>query len=125
MAGTLCNFATRLKFFLDCDEALDVCSVNSLFSPADKNLRQIFASHGIGGPVGNILTAVFAQKSIAAYDGVVTKRGRLDLNCMQLAYHLDNSSAGIAYSASESTSRRWEKPPTTALVLNLNQKFER
>jgi len=24
MAGTVCNFATQLKFFFDCDDALDV-----------------------------------------------------------------------------------------------------
>ena len=74
--------------------------VLSTFLPphADKNLRQIFASHGIGGLVGNILTALFAQKSIAAYDGAVIRGGWLDCNYMQLAYHLANSSAGLSYS---------------------------
>jgi ammonia channel protein AmtB len=33
--------------------------------------EKIFASHGIGGIAGNILTALFAQKSIAAADGTV------------------------------------------------------
>lgn len=37
MAGTICNFATQLKFYLHYDDCLD-----------------IFASHAIGGIVGNV-----------------------------------------------------------------------
>ena len=37
MAGTVCNFATQLKFALSYDDTLD-----------------IFATHGIGGVVGNV-----------------------------------------------------------------------
>jgi Amt family ammonium transporter len=59
---------------------------------------QIFASHGIGGIVGNILTALFAQKAIAAYDGQVINGGWLDRHYVQLAYHLADSSAGLTYS---------------------------
>jgi ammonium transporter, Amt family len=43
VAGIACNYATKLKYFLRCDDALD-----------------IFAVHGIGGLVGNILTGLFA-----------------------------------------------------------------
>lgn len=38
-----CNFATKLKFIFGVDEALD-----------------IFAVHGVGGIVGNLLTGIFA-----------------------------------------------------------------
>ena len=41
MAGTVCNFATQLKFALGYDDTLD-----------------IFATHGIGGVVGNVSSAV-------------------------------------------------------------------
>ena len=41
--GACCNFATKLKFLVGIDEALDV-----------------FAVHGIGGIVGNLLTGIFA-----------------------------------------------------------------
>lgn len=41
--GICCNYATKLKYFLRCDDALD-----------------IFAVHGVGGFIGNILTALFA-----------------------------------------------------------------
>jgi Amt family ammonium transporter len=41
--GVACNYATKLKYFLRCDDALD-----------------IFAVHGVGGFIGNILTAFFA-----------------------------------------------------------------
>jgi len=37
MGGTLCNFGTQLKFYLNYDDALD-----------------IFAVHTIGGIVGNV-----------------------------------------------------------------------
>ena len=37
MAGTLCNFATQLKFVFGYDDCLD-----------------IFASHAIGGMIGNV-----------------------------------------------------------------------
>jgi Amt family ammonium transporter len=40
--GIFCNFATKLKFVLNIDDGLD-----------------IFAVHGIGGMVGNILTGIF------------------------------------------------------------------
>jgi ammonium transporter, Amt family len=43
VGGIACNYATKLKYFLRCDDALD-----------------IFAVHGIGGLVGNILTGIFA-----------------------------------------------------------------
>jgi Amt family ammonium transporter len=42
-AGVACNYATKLKYFLRCDDALD-----------------IFAVHAVGGLVGNICTGFFA-----------------------------------------------------------------
>lgn len=43
VGGAACNFATKLKFLVGIDEALDV-----------------FAVHGAGGIVGNLLTGIFA-----------------------------------------------------------------
>lgn len=43
VGGICCNFATKLKFVLGIDEGLDV-----------------FAEHGVGGIVGNLLTGIFA-----------------------------------------------------------------
>ena len=43
VGGSACNYATKLKFVLGIDDALD-----------------IFAEHAIGGLVGNILTGFFA-----------------------------------------------------------------
>lgn len=42
--GIACNFSTKLKFFMQIDDALDV-----------------FAVHGIGGYIGMVLTGIFAQ----------------------------------------------------------------
>lgn len=42
-AGVGCNYATKLKYLMHCDDALD-----------------IFAVHGVGGFIGNMCTAFFA-----------------------------------------------------------------
>ncbi|CAG8604548.1 7928_t:CDS:2 [Cetraspora pellucida] len=77
-----CNIAVHLKHIFDFDDALDV-----------------FAVHGVGGLVGNILTGIFAQKSIAALDGVtVIPGGWLDGNFIQLGYQLADSATGMGYS---------------------------
>lgn len=43
VGGAACNYATKVKFFLGIDDALD-----------------IFAVHAVGGLVGNLLTGLFA-----------------------------------------------------------------
>lgn len=48
-----CFFAARYKYLLRVDEGLD-----------------IFAIHGVGGYVGDILTGIFADKYVPALDGV-------------------------------------------------------
>jgi Amt family ammonium transporter len=80
--GIACNYATKLKYFLRCDDALD-----------------IFAVHGVGGFIGNILTAFFAADYIAHLDGyTVITGGWLNHNWIQLGYQLADSFAGGAYS---------------------------
>ncbi|KAF9157436.1 hypothetical protein DFQ26_008725 [Actinomortierella ambigua] len=82
LGSTACNMAVRLKHALKYDDAFDV-----------------FAVHGVGGIVGNILTGVFAQASVAALDGVtVIKGGWLDRNWIQVPYQLADSAAGLAWS---------------------------
>jgi len=44
------------------------------------------------------LTAIFAEASVAAYDGTKIPGGWLDHHYIQLAFHLADSSAGLAYS---------------------------
>ncbi|KAH8075987.1 ammonium transporter [Cristinia sonorae] len=86
MAGTLCNFATQLKFLFGYDDCLD-----------------IFASHAVGGIIGNVLTALFAQSSVAAFDGIATgdaaiPGGWIDHHWVQLGYQIADSTAGLGYS---------------------------
>ncbi|KAH9478050.1 Ammonium transporter 1 [Psilocybe cubensis] len=82
LGGTVCNFATQLKFLLGYDDALD-----------------IFATHAVGGIVGNLLTALFAQASVAGFDGITEiPGGWLDHHYIQLAHQLADSVAGFAYS---------------------------
>ncbi|KAG8848324.1 hypothetical protein FRC20_002597 [Serendipita sp. 405] len=91
VAGTVCNFATKLKFIFGYDDPLD-----------------IFASHGIGGMVGNILTALFAQKSVAALDGFsVIPGGWPDHNWVQLGYQIADCCAGFGYSLVMTTVILW------------------
>ncbi|KAF9430410.1 hypothetical protein BGZ94_006980 [Podila epigama] len=82
LGAIFCNLAIRLKHYLKYDDAFDV-----------------FALHGVGGIVGNILTGVFAQASMAALDGsTVIDGGWLDGNWIQVAYQLADSAAGMGWS---------------------------
>ncbi|KAL9636902.1 MAG: hypothetical protein Q9164_002537 [Protoblastenia rupestris] len=82
IAGSSCNYATKLKFILGIDDALD-----------------IFAVHAVGGLVGNLLTGLFAANYIAHLDGyTVIQGGWLNHHWIQLAYQLADSLCGFAYS---------------------------
>lgn len=91
VAGTVCNFATQLKFIFKFDDTLD-----------------IFASHAIGGVVGNILTGLFAQASIAGLDGSAPiPGGWLDHHWKQLGIQLADSVSGMSYSFVMTTIILW------------------
>ncbi|KAH9896721.1 ammonium transporter [Cubamyces lactineus] len=92
MAGTLCNFATQLKFIFGYDDCLD-----------------IFASHAIGGVIGNVLTGLFAQASVAGFDGGLAPidGGWLDHHYIQLGYQIADSVAGMSYSFVMTTVILW------------------
>lgn len=82
VGGAACNYATKLKFVIGVDDALD-----------------IFAEHGVGGIVGNILTAFFAADYIAHLDGYTEiSGGWLNGHYKQLGYQVADSVAGFAYS---------------------------
>ncbi|PNS17169.1 Ammonium transporter 1 [Sphaceloma murrayae] len=82
VAGAACNFATKLKFLLRIDDALD-----------------IFALHGVGGLVGDFLTGVFAEDYVAALDGVTQiSGGWINGNWIQAAYQLAGAVSGLVYS---------------------------
>lgn len=81
IGGMCCNLAVKLKHCLHFDDALDV-----------------FAVHGVGGLVGNILTGVFAQKYIADLGGQTFNGGLIDGNPIQIAKQISSSFAGMAYS---------------------------
>ncbi|KAJ7065487.1 ammonium transporter [Mycena amicta] len=103
VAGTACNFATQIKFFAGYDDSLDV-----------------FACHAIGGMVGNILTALFAQAKVAKYDGyTVIAGGWLDHHWIQLAWHVADSAAGLGYSFVMTTIILWAMHYTPRAFLRL------
>ncbi|KAI1174411.1 ammonium transporter [Nemania sp. FL0916] len=82
VGGIGCNVATKLKFLMGADDALD-----------------IFAVHAVGGIIGNLLTGLFAASWIAHLDGFsVIPGGWLDHNYIQLAFQLADSVAGFSYS---------------------------
>jgi len=104
MAGTICNFATQLKFLLKYDDCLD-----------------IFASHAIGGIVGNVLTGLFAQASVAGFDGItVIDGGWLDHHYIQLGYQIADSMAGLSYSFVVTTIILWVMHYIPGLRIRLN-----
>ncbi|KAI9288998.1 ammonium transporter AmtB-like domain-containing protein [Umbelopsis sp. AD052] len=76
-----CNLAVKLKHRMNFDDALDV-----------------FAVHGIGGIVGNLMTGLFAEQYIAALDGSTIAGGWINHNWIQLAYQLADACAGAAWS---------------------------
>jgi Amt family ammonium transporter len=82
VGGIACNYATKLKFLLHIDDSLD-----------------IFAIHGIGGLVGDLLTGLFAADYIAHLDGFSEiSGGWLNKHWIQLAYQLADGVSGMAYS---------------------------
>nr|CAG8512189.1 4729_t:CDS:2 [Entrophospora candida] len=77
--GIACNLAVKLKHIFDFDDALDV-----------------FAVHGVGGVTGNILTGIFAQRSVSLLGGTeIPIGGMLDGHHVQVAYQLASSVAGL------------------------------
>ncbi|KAJ2160086.1 ammonium transporter [Coemansia sp. RSA 552] len=80
VGGIACHFAVDLKEKLKFDDALDV-----------------FAVHGVGGIVGNLLTGIFASKSVAALNGAEIDGGWIDHHWKQLGYQLAGSCAGAAW----------------------------
>lgn len=83
IGATASNFATSLKNLLGYDDALD-----------------IFAAHGIGGIVGNLLTGLFAEGRIASFDGTDENEdtGWINRHWVQLGYQLADSCAGFGWS---------------------------
>ncbi|CAK7262681.1 ammonium transporter Amt1 [Sporothrix epigloea] len=82
VGAVVCNFATKLKFYLGIDDGLD-----------------IFAEHAVGGIAGNIMTGLFAADYIAHLDGFsVIPGGWLNHNWVQLGYQLADSVSGFSYS---------------------------
>ncbi|KAF8634401.1 hypothetical protein AX15_000853 [Amanita polypyramis BW_CC] len=82
LSGALCNFATKVKFILRIDDALD-----------------LFAEHAVGGIVGLLLNGLFASKTITSLDGVTTVPGGwIDRNWKQLYIQFAYVCATCGYS---------------------------
>ncbi|KAE9395929.1 ammonium transporter [Gymnopus androsaceus JB14] len=83
LSGALCNLATKLKFLLRIDDALD-----------------LFAEHAIGGIIGLFLNGFFGTKEIISLDGVNTSTlgGFMDHNWKQLYKQFAYICATCSYS---------------------------
>ncbi|OZJ06888.1 hypothetical protein BZG36_00008 [Bifiguratus adelaidae] len=82
IGAVVCNFACKLKHWLNYDDALDV-----------------FAVHGVGGFVGDILTGIFAESYVAGLDNItVIPGGWLNGHWIQIAYQLADGVTGMSYS---------------------------
>ncbi|KAL0950718.1 hypothetical protein HGRIS_007494 [Hohenbuehelia grisea] len=82
VAGGICNLATKVKFFIGVDDALD-----------------IFAEHAVGGMIGLMFNGLFAANSIIRLDGVNTSApgGWVDHNWKQLYIQFAYICAAVAY----------------------------
>ncbi|KZT42778.1 putative ammonium transporter [Sistotremastrum suecicum HHB10207 ss-3] len=81
LAGGICNYATKLKFFFRIDDALD-----------------LFAEHAVGGIIGLLCNAFFGSKDIVALDGLTQiDGGWLDHNWKQLYKQFAYVCATCAY----------------------------
>jgi len=81
VTAVACNMATKVKFWLKIDDALDV-----------------WALHGVGGFVGAILTGLFADSRVTGFDGVTEIAGGwINQNYIQLGYQLSGAVAVSAY----------------------------
>jgi len=81
VSGALCNYATKVKFLVHTDDALD-----------------LFAEHAIGGIIGLLANGVFGTKEVANLDGVSNiEGGWLDHNWKQLYKQFAYICATCAY----------------------------
>lgn len=96
--------ALNLKHILNFDDALDV-----------------FAVHGIGGIVGNILTGVFAQKKYANE----IEGGWLDSNWIQVVHQLVDTVAGLIWSFVVTFIILWVMNKIPGLSLRVDIEVER
>ncbi|THV06109.1 ammonium transporter [Dendrothele bispora CBS 962.96] len=83
LSGGLCNLATKLKFLLRIDDALD-----------------LFAEHAVGGIIGLLMNGFFGTNHIIALDGVNTDipGGFMDRNWKQLYIQFAYICAASGYS---------------------------
>ncbi|RPD81627.1 ammonium transporter [Lentinus tigrinus ALCF2SS1-7] len=82
IVGAVANYSTKLKFILGIDDALDLC-----------------AEHAIGGMLGLLFNAIFADSDIIALDGVNTSTGGwLNRNWKQLYIQIAYIAACTGYS---------------------------
>lgn len=83
VVGVVANYATKLKFLLRIDDALD-----------------LYAEHAIGGIVGLLFNALFADSELIALDGVNTSvpGGWLNRNWKQLYIQFAYICAVVGYS---------------------------
>ncbi|KAJ7036618.1 ammonium transporter [Mycena alexandri] len=94
---TVCNFATQIKFFAGYDDSLDV-----------------FASHAVGGIVASPPTDGFT----------VIPGGWLDRHWIQLAWHVADSCAGLAYSFVMTTIILWIMHYIPGMRLRVSEETE-
>ncbi|BEJ14345.1 hypothetical protein CspHIS471_0401120 [Cutaneotrichosporon sp. HIS471] len=102
------NFGTKLKYLVRIDEALDV-----------------FASHGIGGFVGCILTGLFADSRVTGFDGTtVIPGGWINHNYVQLGKQIADAVSGMAWSFAVTTIILWAMHFVPGLRLRCSEEQE-
>ncbi|CAG8523729.1 17404_t:CDS:2 [Acaulospora morrowiae] len=78
LSGAICKLATEITFYRDENE--------------------VFAIHGVGGIIGNILTGVFADQRIAMLNNQIIDGGAIDGNGIQILKQLVSCVVGFSWS---------------------------
>ncbi|KAJ3160271.1 hypothetical protein HDU88_008323 [Geranomyces variabilis] len=106
-AGTVCRFVAAFNHHSRLDDTLDV-----------------FAVHGVGGAIGNILTAVFATSDVIGLDTTGQTGGWLNGNFKQIGIHIYATLACAAWSFCLTYTIFWIMDKIPGLHLRVKEEHE-
>jgi len=100
VSGIGCNYATKLKWLVGTDDALDIFAVHCIGGVLGVLLTALFAAYVIQNLVTEFTYSTFRSDYIAALDGwTVIKGGWLNHHWVQLGYQLAMATAAFVWCA--------------------------
>ncbi|EJT99584.1 ammonium transporter [Dacryopinax primogenitus] len=109
VAGVSCNFATKIKFLIGIDDALD-----------------LFAEHALAGIIGLLFNGLFASSSLTALDGVTSiSGGWTERNWRQMYVQIGYIAACCAYTFVVTALLAWVLNKLPGCALRAGEEAER